>query len=69
MSERCQVCGEGIEIVLEVTRPTVHDLETMINAVEVQGRLIGCGVSKEKCVPLIRLQRAKDKVYKEISQR
>jgi len=65
MTERCQLCGEGIHVTLEVTRPTIHDLEVMINAVEVQGRLIGCGISREKCDPLIHLQRAKDKALKE----
>jgi len=69
MAERkCLFCNPEIDTIMKVAKPTLSQVEAIIEATEATGQMLGCGVSKETiCVPLMRFQRAKDKIIKEIN--
>jgi len=66
MAGVCNLCGDGIRVVLENTQPTIRELEVLHEAIMVQGRLLGCAKNRETCEPLRKIERAKLKIEKEI---
>ena len=65
MNRYCELCGEGIQFVLDNNKPTIGELNNLIDSVEILGKYIECGDSKELCLPLKRLAGALKKAEKE----
>ena len=46
MNRYCELCGEGIQFVLDNNKPTIGELNNLIDSVEILGKYIECGDAK-----------------------